>query len=316
MRTVMMGVAISAVATLAPGWAWAGNQEVAQEIAGRLANSGQLSDYDVKIKFEKGTAWLRGRVQSKEQMFQAIAIAQGVQGVQKVINEMEVTPGQPQPQIQAETVRPARYAEMPVAEAPKAGPEAMAEPLPKPQPVARMTSGPVRAAPVREPVISQPVQVEQVAGQQEVDPQAMQGQPTLAPPGPAQGMPVAMHGNMPVHGGAPMQGQMMQGQMYQAGMPMMRGPMPMHGGGPIPAYYPAGYGHQAAMRYDQPNMPCYAWPSYAAYPNYAAVTYPRQYSPTAWPYIGPFYPYPQVPLGWRKVTLEWDDGWWMLDFED
>jgi hypothetical protein len=60
-------------------------------------------------------------------------------------------------------------------------------------------------------------------------------------------------------------------------------------------------------------MPGYAWPSYAAYPNYAAVTYPKQYSPTAWPYIGPFYPYPQVPLGWRKVCLEWDDGWWFLD---
>ncbi len=44
------------------------------------------------------------------------------------------------------------------------------------------------------------------------------------------------------------------------------------------------------------------------------VTYPHQYSPTAWPYIGPFYPYPQVPLGWRKVMLEWDDGWWQLDF--
>ena len=42
----------------------------------------------------------------------------------------------------------------------------------------------------------------------------------------------------------------------------------------------------------------------------------QQYSPTAWPYIGPFYPYPQVPLGWRKVTLEWDDGWWFLDFKD
>jgi hypothetical protein len=45
------------------------------------------------------------------------------------------------------------------------------------------------------------------------------------------------------------------------------------------------------------------------------LTYPTQYSPSAWPYIGPFYPYPQVPLGWRKVTLEWDDGWWFLDFK-
>jgi len=75
-------------------------------------------------------------------------------------------------------------------------------------------------------------------------------------------------------------------------------------------------GGVAPMRYDQPHLPNNAWPSYAAYPNYAAVTYPRQYSPAAWPYIGPFYPYPQVPLGWRKVTLEWDDGWWMLDFCD
>lgn len=69
-------------------------------------------------------------------------------------------------------------------------------------------------------------------------------------------------------------------------------------------------------RYDHPYMPAYAWPSYASYPNYAALQYPKQYSAHAWPYIGPFYPYPQVPLGWRKVTLTWDDGWWMLDFKD
>lgn len=91
-------------------------------------------------------------------------------------------------------------------------------------------------------------------------------------------------------------------------------PLPIHagaGGG-----YVVGGGAPASAVYDEPNMPGYAWPSYAAYPNYAAVTYPKQYSPTAWPFIGPFYPYPQVPLGWRKVTLEWDDGWWMLDFKD
>ena len=88
-------------------------------------------------------------------------------------------------------------------------------------------------------------------------------------------------------------------------------------GPPLPMYTAAaGGGGVAPARYDQPCLPNYAWPSYAAYPNYAAVTYPKQYSPTAWPYIGPFYPYPQVPLGWRKVTLEWDDGWWFLDFKD
>jgi len=91
------------------------------------------------------------------------------------------------------------------------------------------------------------------------------------------------------------------GEGYSSG-----GPVPMQGAG---GEYGAG-----APRYDQPNLPSYAWPSYAAHPNYAAVTYPKQYSPSAWPYIGPFYPYPQVPLGWRKVALEWDDGLWYLDF--
>jgi hypothetical protein len=87
------------------------------------------------------------------------------------------------------------------------------------------------------------------------------------------------------------------------------------GGAPIPAYVPGTGGGVSPAKYDQPHLPRHAWPAYAAYPNYGAVTYPKQYSPTAWPYIGPFYPYPQVPLGWRKVTLEWDDGWWMLDFK-
>ena len=89
------------------------------------------------------------------------------------------------------------------------------------------------------------------------------------------------------------------------------------GGGMQPvamSHVPSAVGQ--SVSYDNPQMPGYAWPSYAAYPNYAAVTYPQQYSPAAWPYIGPFYPYPQVPLGWRKVTLEWDDGWWFLDFKD
>ena len=81
-----------------------------------------------------------------------------------------------------------------------------------------------------------------------------------------------------------------------------------------PAQMASGPSGISRARYEQPQVPNYAWPSYAAHPNYGAVTYPKQYSPSAWPYIGPFYPYPQVPLGWRKVTLEWDDGWWFLDF--
>lgn len=86
-------------------------------------------------------------------------------------------------------------------------------------------------------------------------------------------------------------------------------------GTPLPANVPGADGAVVPARFDHANMPGYAWPSYAPHPNYAALAYPKQYSAAAWPYIGPFYPYPQVPLGWRKVTLEWDDGWWFLDFQ-
>ena len=81
-----------------------------------------------------------------------------------------------------------------------------------------------------------------------------------------------------------------------------------------PAYGNQGLGQSQAV-YNNPNMPDHAWPSYAQYPNSAAVSYPQQYSASAWPYIGPFYPYPQVPLGWRDATLRWDDGQWNLMFK-
>lgn len=105
---------------------------------------------------------------------------------------------------------------------------------------------------------------------------------------------------MPAPGGYPPQG------YYDPGYP----PMPMHGG---PTYGHPGPGPVSPV-YNQPHLPDHAWPTYAAYPNSAAVSYPTQYSASAFPYIGPFYPYPQVPLGWRSSTLEWDDGQWQLKF--
>ena len=120
--------------------------------------------------------------------------------------------------------------------------------------------------------------------------------------------PVASRGAMPP------QAMAMQGQpMAMQGQPMaMQGPgMPMQAG---PAMMPPTAVGYAPTSYNHPHLPPYAWPSYAQYPNSAAVTYPTQYSASAWPYIGPFYPYPQVPMGWREVSLEWDDGYWQLNF--
>ncbi len=44
----------------------------------------------------------------------------------------------------------------------------------------------------------------------------------------------------------------------------------------MPMYAPGVGGGQAPCRFDVPNMPNYAWPSYSPYPNYASVTYPRR----------------------------------------
>ncbi len=59
-----------------------------------------------------------------------------------------------------------------------------------------------------------------------------------------------------------------------------------------------------------PKMPPYAWPTYAPYNNYSRVAYPNLYPYNAWPFIGPIYPFPKIPPGWRKIQLEWQDGYW------
>jgi len=61
------------------------------------------------------------------------------------------------------------------------------------------------------------------------------------------------------------------------------------------------------------NLPGYAGPTYAQYPNYATAAYPAQQATNAWPYMGPFYPYPQAQMGWRKASMYWDGGLWNLN---
>jgi osmotically-inducible protein OsmY len=109
-------------------------------------------------------------------------------------------------------------------------------------------------------------------------------------------------------GGMPQGGMPTRPASYsnEAAMPMMAGA----GGGAYGAPMPAN------GVYNQPSLPNHSFPTYAQYPNAAAVTYPKQYSASAFPYVGPFYPYPQVPRGWRRATLEWDDGNWQLEFDN
>jgi BON domain len=116
---------------------------------------------------------------------------------------------------------------------------------------------------------------------------------------------------MNLHGGMG-SGAMMPGNMGGAVAPGTSGGF-VNDGGPMPEG-PAG-GSAGAGAGGMRGAPNYAWPSYAPYPNFSAVGYPTAYPWQAWPNIGPFYPYPEVPLDWRAVTLRWDDGIWWLDFK-
>jgi BON domain len=154
----------------------------------------------------------------------------------------------------------------------------------------------------------------------------VQYQPNLSPyqPNPAQYQPnpalalgLGHHRNGSI-GGDVVYGDGTGSPMYSgstSGAPTMSGSIgsgPISDGGPVPEG-PAGMA--GATQASQPGSPNYAWPSYAPYPNFSAVGYPTAYPWQAWPNIGPFYPYPEVPLDWRAVTLRWDDGIWWLDFK-
>ena len=115
------------------------------------------------------------------------------------------------------------------------------------------------------------------------------------------------HGGGMITGGTSVGGGVPSGPVYSTAAPatgMEGGPMPEG-----PAGMPGG------SVTGQPGAPNYAWPNAAPYPNFSAVGYPTAYPWQAWPNIAPPYPYPEVPLDWRAVTLRWDDGIWWLDFK-
>jgi hypothetical protein len=78
----------------------------------------------------------------------------------------------------------------------------------------------------------------------------------------------------------------------------------------IPAPQPIFSCNPGYAALNPPKFPPHAWPTYAPHNNYSRVAYPEAYPYKSWPFIGPLYPYPKVPLGWRCVKLEWDDGYW------
>ncbi len=101
-------------------------------------------------------------------------------------------------------------------------------------------------------------------------------------------------------------------QMQGIGGPLaMAAPAPMMGGNPDIEPLPLGPSG-GGMNMGAPPLPNHAWPTYAPQGNLSRVAYPTAYPTNAFPFIGPYYPFPKVPLGWRSVTMSYEDGHWWL----
>ncbi|MBX3442740.1 MAG: BON domain-containing protein [Planctomyces sp.] len=323
------------------------NQEMARKIAAALKEA-KLKGKGISLEYKSGSCTITGEVADPQQRTLATKVISGVPGVDTVDNRLKVAGGAPRPMpgavaqaaFEGEAGQPMQRVQRVNHEAPAFDNQEVAQNIAdalsatglsgfdievrfsngtatlggkvdspqaaaKAEQACRAVDG-VQNVTNRLTVNGRPIARPQAAIQQTGYPQmSQQGYPQMPPQGyPGQGQPpmMAMH---------PQQAQMaMHPQAAQMAMMQGHGPAPAQGGYPAPGgVNPAGH-----MVYNQPNVPPYAWPSYAAYDNSAAVTYPSMYDASAWPYIGPYYPYPQVPLGWRKATLEWDDGYWSLKF--
>ena len=334
MRRLMIGLAIAATAALLPSTSQADDQQIADFIKSRLQveqQQGNLKGFNVDMRVDRGTVWFKGFVSTPEQENLILRTAQkaGYLGVVQVVDDIDVSPAlakqKPQKPQRAEVAASPAPPAAPASSAPTV--VAAASPTTFEPPKTSAPAAKEAKAVVRNPLASQQEETDQqykAASYQEPE---IITRPTPEPIPTAQ---VAIARESVYSSGAPLPFAQAGGQ--HGHVPATQVSAPIHdeylgainngyggGGQPIagglgtPVSGPINGGGGIS---GSANLPGYAWPGYAASPNYAALTYPKQYSPAAWPYIGPFYPYPQVPLGWRKVQLEWDDGWWFLDFKD
>lgn len=298
------------------------NQELAQKI-GIALRGANLRGENVEIQVQNGVAVLKGDIADSRQKAAATAAAATVPGIKSVDNQMKPMVASP---AAPSGVQQAGFTGQPAGQIQQVQHQTAAQPsnqqialsiakglkaagLGKHDIEVRYKNGmaslvgdvdhPMEAIKAQEVAYSNPsvnqvinkltaggLTAEQLMQQMEQQGAMQQGglqQTGYAPPMPAPAMPMGPQ----------------QGAIQQTGLVHGHGPAGMPAGQPI---------------YNGPNLPNHAWPTYAPYDNYAAVTYPSQYDASAWPYIGPFYPYPQVPMGWRDAKLTWDDGSWNLKF--
>jgi hypothetical protein len=305
MRKVFLALLAAALPAISAFADLPAEEQMAHRIGSQLKQSGQLHNYEIGVKFHDGVAFLEGKVTSPDQRMTAVHLAQHVKGVSRVECKLEITneakSGRDNQTKLASAIE-ATSQEEPEGESSNVmhayQQQRESSPMPNQQRQMMMSNNNAR---------NNSMGMNSMRQQRNNMPMPSRQMPSMMPVRQGGAMGVNQAGCPSCNGGAPMGPGM---GAYGPGGPGMGACGPGAGGPPMGFVPEGGRGPST----DNPSMPGYAWPSYASYPNYAALSYPQLYSPTAWQYIGPFYPYPQVPLAWRKVSLEWDDGWWFLDF--
>lgn len=254
------------------------NQKAANEVAGAL-RSAKLQGYDIGIEVKEGTAILTGEVTDPAQKDKATQVALRAKGVKNVDNRLIVSPPK------AVAARQVEKAQNEIQQTSNDAPptnQQMAENIAAALGKAGMSGfdlevrfedgqaliGGAVANPAQRARITQVVSglngVETVDNKVTVTPQAVRRPAGPPPP----------YANQAAYGPGPMRAPIHPAAFQQEGGPMPGGPM--GGGMPMPPI-PMGRSN-AGQVYDSPNLPNYAWPTYAQYPNSAAVTYPKEYS--------------------------------------
>lgn len=301
MRRLFVLTAILCSAVFGSAAAFAGNQEEADRIAKMLGD--QFPQYNIEVAYQEGKVRLRGEVGSEAERD---AVTQMVRQIPKVrsVQESFSIVSRPEQEPIIMTDQPVQEP-IAVVNQPVQVPAAAARPM-----IADPNVRPVSALRADEPILmTQAAVSDQTYLSEAVTAPTIVENGNYAPS-------VVENGN---YGGAMPMGTVIEGGTYTQGN-AVQGSYGQQNYQTVtqgPADYMAPQGQSMTPgQSGQPNLPNYAWPTTGDYPNYSQVSYPKQYASGAFPYIGPFYPYPQVPLGWRKVTMEWHDGYWWLDFND
>ena len=289
------------------------NQEIANAVKAALERA-RLQGQGITLEVKGGVCTLEGQVADAQQKAAATRIIQSVPGVQTVDNRMTVmsTAGGPRPMpnrpaiqqagyegARQQGVRPVNHEVTQTAGTAAQSNEAMAREIANALAGAGIQSYDIEVRSAK----GVAALVGDVASSQEA---GIAQQVAQSVPGVNQvlnKLTVNGQAQQPQYGGP-------QFGAPQYGTPAMPAAYP-HPAMPTPGAPVATAGH---LVHNAPNVPEHAWPAYAPYDNYAQVSYPSAYDASAWPYIGPFYPYPQVPMEWRSAQLEWDDGHWQLKF--